>query len=433
MYTNQDRCLLCDSKDIEEVIDLGEQYLASQFPKINDTSGREDERTNNDSLGAPFNIPKVKLSVNFCEKCSFLQLSKIVSNNEMYGTFYGYKSSVNDTMFNHLKLYNKELISLLSFNINDNVLDIGGNDGTFIKFYNTHCCTGINKYIIDPTCEQFTTTDDVNYIPDYFCKSSINLLNKKFKVVTSIAMFYDVSNPIEFATDVYNILTEDGIWSLELSYALDIINNNIFDSICHEHLGYYNLKNLLYILDKANLMCIKIGFNKSNGGSIRLYAVKKNSIYFHYNEIFTNKKRELLDNEKSLYNKSCYFDFMNRCNIQIEKLHIFLKSIPPTKSIAILGASTKGNTLLQYANIDSNKVSFAVERNTDKIGRMTPGTNIHIISEKEAEKQKFDFMLVLPWHFKDEIISREQKFLERGGSLIFPLPNFEIYTLKKKL
>ena len=384
--------------------------MASRFPLENEKN----------------DVPVGPVVLVMCENCSLVQLKYIIDQYEMYENNYGYKSGISNTMRDHLKKYNLQLQSIVSLNSYDWVLDIGSNDGTFLKYYDK-----CNKVGCDPTGKQFELLySDINLISTYFNYNNIRSIFKfeKFKIITSIAMFYDLPDPIQFAKDVYKLLENNGIWSFEQSYALSMIEKNSLDTICHEHLEYYNIKNILDILKAADLKCIHISFNECNGGSMRFIVSKKES---EHQEINLDL---LLEKEKHLYKKETYIAWFNNCDKEISKTKEFIKLIKQLNdNIYIYGASTKGNTLLQYANLDSTIITFAVERNLDKLNRFTPGTNIPIISEEQMRQNPPKYMLVLPWHFKEEIVKREEKYLNNGGTLIFPFPKFTILTKKKRV
>jgi GDP-D-mannose dehydratase len=241
-------------------------------------------------------------------------------------------------------------------------------------------------------------------------------------------MFYDLPDPVQFAKDIYSILDESGIWTCEQSYVLSMLNTNSIDTICHEHLEYYSIHNVKKIADLSNFKIIDIKFNDCNGGSFRIYLAKKDSEYSEYEELGT-----LLENENEKISKEKYIKFVENCEFEIEKLKKFINTINKNgKKVYIYGASTKGNCLLQYANISEKDVPFAVERNLNKVGKMT-STGIPIISEETMRNSPPDYLLVLPWHFRNEIIERESEFLNNGGQFIFPFPNFEIVSTKKKV
>ena len=402
-------CRICKSENFTDVVNLGEQFLASRFPfkdEIND-------------------VPCSPVVLVMCNDCSLVQLKYTIDQPDMYEHNYGYKSSISNTMREHLKQYNSEVQSFVSIDENDWVLDIGSNDGTFLKYYGK-----CNKVGCDPTGKQFHSLyDGMNLIPNYFTYDNVRNVFKtqKFKIITSIAMFYDLPDPIQFAKDINSLLDDNGIWSFEQSYALSMIQTNSLDTICHEHLEYYNIKNILDILKSSNFKCINISFNECNGGSMRFIVAKTDS---SFNEI---NLQNLLEKEKHLYNSQTYIDWFVSCDNEIKKTKDFIKNVKDVGSnIYIYGASTKGNTLLQHAQLDSNFLDFAVERNPDKLNRYTPGTNIPIILEEEMRLNPPKYMLVLPWHFKDEIVKRESEYIENGGTLIFPLPKFTLVAKKNE-
>jgi hypothetical protein len=251
--------------------------------------------------------------------------------------------------------------------------------------------------------------------------------SEKFSVVSSISMFYDLPDPVQFAKDIHDILQDDGLWVFEQSYALNMIDQNSFDTICHEHLEYYNLRNIQDICSRAGMKIVDIAFNSCNGGSMRIYAAKQSSSYSTYTDL-----EALLIKESHLYDPVTYHNWMKSCEKEMEILRTFAHGCKENnQQIHVYGASTKGNTLLQYAKLDNSLLQYAVERNPTKVGKFTPGTNIEIISEETMRQNPPAYLLVLPWHFKEEIVERESEYLEAGGTLLFPLPNFTIVSKKK--
>ena len=238
-------------------------------------------------------------------------------------------------------------------------------------------------------------------------------------------MFYDLPDPFKFAKDVKSILDDNGIWHIELSYMPLMLNMNSYDTICHEHLEYYSLKSLKYLMDMVGLKIIKISFNDINGGSIAIDVAKKDSIY---REVSTKIKSILHVESKKKYNEiNTQKKFFLNCKKNKTLLVNLLKKLKKNNKIVYgYGASTKGNVILQYCRIKDNLINKIVEINKFKYNKYTPGTKIKIISESEAKLIKPDYYLVLPWHFKKNIIEREKKYLKKGGKLIFPLPKIQI-------
>jgi GDP-D-mannose dehydratase len=409
------RCRICQGGDFTDIIDLGYQIITSRFPKIEDPDP-----------------PSTRICLVQCRECSLVQLKYTVNACELYENLYGYRSGINHTMRQHLKDYNQELVSKVDLKDNDYVLDIGSNDATTLKCYSNR----LNRVGIDPTGKQFEDyyTDNIMLIPTYFTKSNIQDRfgsDVKFKLVSSISMFYDLPDPVQFAKDIHDIIDDEGIWTLEQSYLLTMIEKNSIDTICHEHLEYYGVKQIKNIMDRAGLKILYISLNDCNGGSFRIFVAKKNSKY----EEATDLVKQFLDREElaGIHHPETYELFMKTSDRQIELLKNFINTIKSNdKDIYIYGASTKGNCLLQYGNIGPECIQYAVERNPLKIG-LTTSTRIPIISEETMRSNPPAYQLVLPWHFRDEIIVREQQFLENGGQFIFPFPQFEIYSNKSKV
>lgn len=407
-------CRICDSKNLKIVISLGEQYITSRFPNYGD-----------------FSTPKTPIDLCICKDCRLLQLYQTTIQSELYEYEYGYRSGISNTMREHLKNYQEEILSIVKLNEGDVIVDIGSNDSTMLQYYSDK----LKRIGIDPTGNQFKEYyGDVELLPTYFTHQNfINIYgDTKCKLVSSISMFYDLPQPVQFAKDIYNILDNDGIWTCEQSYLLSMLKTNSIDTICHEHLEYYSLHQIKEIADRSNFKIIDIKFNDCNGGSFRIYFAKKDSSLYKENIYLINKilKDEI---EYGVHDYNIFKHFMDNCDNQINKLKKFIDVVNKNnKKIYIYGASTKGNCLLQYGNITENDIKYAVERNPKKEGKMT-STGIRIIMEEEMRKEQPDYLLVLPWHFKNEIIQRESDFLEKGGQLIFPFPEFEIIGSKPKV
>ena len=410
IYKKINSCRICKSKKLITIIDLKEQYLQGSFLK------KESPKTY---------LKKIPLKLILCKKCSLVQLQHTTNKNILYKNYW-YESGINFTMKNHLRDLVKE-VSKLFKNEKINVLDIGCNDGTLLNYYNKNC----SKFGIDPS--QITNKINkkkITLINDFFPlkKKSKLIFNKKFKIITSIAMFYDLDDPNIFVKEIKKYLDKNGIWIFELSYLIDMLKLKSFDTICHEHLEYYSLTCLEYLVNKNDLKIFKVSKNSINGGSIRCYVVhQENTNYDNIKNIKFLKK--LLDHEKKLqvHKRKIYDQFSLAINKLKKNLNIKINNIKKkNKTIFVLGASTKGNTILQFLGLNQKIIPYAIERNKLKVGASTIGTNIKIISESKGKTLNPDFKLVLPWHFKSEIIKREIHYIQNGGILIFPLPKLKL-------
>ncbi len=411
VYTEIDRCRIC-SANLEEILNLGEQAIASRFPK----EGEADP-------------PVAPLVLCICTgACKLVQLKHTVRPSELYTKEYGYRSGINSTMKTHLNRLVMEIQEIVDLNEDDIVLDIGSNDCTLLKYY-----TKGRRMGIDPTGLQFAEhyPRHIFLNPVFFSRAEYDKMSKeRARVVTAIAMFYDLPDPLQFCKDISNILRDDGIFVIEQSYLGTMIEQNAFDGICHEHLEYYSLYQIEYMAERSNLKILAVSKNECNGGSFRVVLAKKNSSVKENRksiDLFLEEERRLCLGERETYIK-----FMKRCTeIKNDLVRFLVNQKIRGKSVYVYGASTKGNTLLQYFGINCNLVSAAVERNPAKFGCRTPFTNITIISEKEMRRENPDFLLVLPWHFREEFLSREKEYLEKGGQYIFPLPKLEIVCGKR--
>jgi GDP-mannose 4,6-dehydratase len=407
-------CRICNSNELLDIVELKEQYITSRFPKYRD-----------------WTTSKVSITLCKCSICGLVQLKQSTIPSELYEHEYGYRSGISNTMKLHLNEYVKEILSKVELSENDVVVDIGSNDSTMLQYYSNK----LKRIGVDPTGTQFIEYyNDIGLIPTYFTYENFNQVypTLKCKIVSSVSMFYDLPDPVKFAKDVYNILDDDGIWTCEQSYLCTMIKTNSIDTICHEHLEYYALHQIKEIADRANFKIIDVKFNNCNGGSFRVYFSKKQSTKYEEATELINK---ILNEEIKLgiFENKLYENFISQCDFEVNKLKNFIDTINnDNKEIWIYGASTKGNCLLQYANLTENDLKYAVERNPKKIGKMTCSGS-QIISEETMRLSPPEFLLVLPWHFKNEIIQRENEYLERGGQLVFPFPNFEIISKKPKL
>jgi len=384
-------------------------------------------------LYGDFSTPKTSIILCRCQECGLIQLRETTNCEELYEYEYGYRSGISNTMRTHLKEYKEEICSLVKLEEGDVIVDIGSNDSTMLQYYG-------NKYRrigVDPTGKQFKQYyGEVELLPTYFTRDNFvnNFGELKCKMVSSISMFYDLPDPVQFAKDIHSVLDDNGIWTCEQSYILTMLRTNSIDTICHEHLEYYALHQVKDIADRAGFKIIDVKFNDCNGGSFRVYFAKKDSnLYQENTELINTILREEIEYGVMESSGKVYADFMKGCDLQVKYLKDFINTVNANgKKVYIYGASTKGNCLLQYADLGESYIKYAVERNPNKVGKMTC-TGIEIISEETMRESPPDYLLVLPWHFKNEILEREKTFLDAGGQFIFPFPHFEIIGSKPKL
>lgn len=408
-YTEIDKCRVGNEEDLEPVLNLGHQALTGVFP----SSPSED-------------VTVGPLELVWSPSSGLLQLKHSYTASEMYGDNYGYRSGLNQSMVEHLTNKISFLERLASPEPGDAVLDIGSNDCTSLKAYSTK---GLMRIGIDPTGEKFSKyyPDDVKLVPDFFSAAAFkSASDKPAKIITSIAMFYDLEDPIAFAKEIAEILAPDGVWHFEQSYMPSMLRLNSYDTICHEHIEYYSLKVVEKILDAAQLKIADVTMNNINGGSFAVTAIHKQNNSITQNTpviewMLAQEERMGLETLKP------YKEFEERVFRHREDLVSLIDAlVADGKTILGYGASTKGNVVLQFCNLSEKQIPAIAEVNEEKFGKCTPGTHIPIISEEEARAMKPDYFLVLPWHFKEGILRREAEFRSNGGKFIFPFPEIEI-------
>uniref|UniRef100_UPI004049B8A7 class I SAM-dependent methyltransferase n=1 Tax=Flavobacterium sp. TaxID=239 RepID=UPI004049B8A7 len=408
MYTEISKCRISKSQNLITVLSLGEQYLTGVFP------GNKSEK-----------ITKGPLDLVWCPDSGLLQMKHSYSLDEMYGENYGYRSGLNASMVAHLqqKIHTLEKLVLLSDS--DLVIDIGSNDATSLKSY-----SGNHKKVgIDPTGLKFKEhyTDDITLIADFF---TADKFIEKFgpmraKIITSIAMFYDLESPVDFIVDIEKCLADDGIWHFEQSYMPSMLRTNSYDTICHEHLEFYSFKVVKNMIESQGLRIVDVQMNDINGGSFAVTVCKKYAAHKSNTTVINWLLKQ--EDDIQLDTPKPYREFEERVFKHRKNLTELIKAlVADGKKVFGYGASTKGNVLLQFCGLTEKEIPYIVEVNPDKFGKYTPGTLIPIISEEEAKAMNPDYFLVLPWHFKNNILSREKEYIKKGGKFIFPLPEIEI-------
>jgi hypothetical protein len=403
-----EKCRISGSTHLVPVLSLGNQALTGVFPRNPDTK-----------------ITTGPLELVWCPESGLLQLAHSYDSGEMYGENYGYRSGLNASMVRHLTHKIEQLEKYAGLAPGDTVLDIGSNDATSLKAYKT---PGLNRIGIDPTGNKFREyyPSDVALVPDFYSAEAYRSVAKQdASIVTSIAMFYDLEDPIQFAREIAKVLAPEGIWHFEQSYMPSMLRLCSYDTICHEHIEYYSLGAVKKILDAADMRVLDVQMNAVNGGSFAVTAAHRGSARKANASVID----WLLDQEDrmGLYTPRPYREFEERVFRHRDDLVRLLNALRADgKRIHGYGASTKGNVLLQFCGIGPETIEAIAEVNTEKFGAFTPGTHIPIVSEAESRAMRPDYYLVLPWHFKEGILAREQEFRASGGKFLFPFPEIEI-------
>ena len=396
------KCRLCKNRKLKQIYNFGNHFVSNFVNKASITKG----------VKAPLNLV-------YCSNCKLLQLEHTAPQEIMYKKFYWYRSGVTNTMKIALKDIFLKVKKMSILKKGDTILDIGANDGTLLKYFKDD---GFNTIGCEPA-KNLTNElkKNCNHVINNFWnfKYLNNILNKhklkKPKIIMAIGMFYDLEDPSKFISDAAKSLDDDGVFIAQLMCLNSMIKENDLGNICHEHLEFYSYPSLKFLFEKNGFKIIKIEENEINGGSYRIFCKKnvKKSISYKEKTSLADIKKFIKRVEK---NKKTCLSFIKKCNNKGEKVFLY-------------GASTKGNTLLQYYGIDSKMISFASERSPEKLGKYTIGSGLKIISEKAARKLNPKYFFVMPYAFIKEFIIRENKWLEKGGKFILPYPNFKV--LKK--
>jgi hypothetical protein len=403
------------------IVNLGDHYVSDFIKSEADYENRK----------------KYSLDLELDETIGAAKLIDVPPSNTMWGKYW-YRSGINSTMTKELGNIVEEITSRVKLNQGDVWLDIACNDGTLLK----QVPNNLIKLGIDPADNSFVEESSkvATIVQDYFSYDSYQRTgygNKNAKVITTIAMFYDLLHPHDFIQDVCKILDENGIWVLQLSYTPLMIKQLAFDNICHEHAYYHSIRSFKKLFEQHNLKIVDCSLNDINGGSFRVYVQKKSAKLSSFGtsplrDVCNFRIESLLEYEKKYYDMS-NIDVWKNFQADIEALkHQTVSFIKEEKAkgkkICGYGASTKGNTLLQWFGLDHTLIDAIAERSPYKFGLKTIGTNIPILSEEEVRAMNPDYMLVLPWHFISEFVKREDEYLINGGKFIVPCPKFEIIS-----
>jgi hypothetical protein len=392
------KCRLCGGNFSNKIIKFQNQFV-SNFVGIDEiTSGI-----------------KVPIDLVVCETCTLVQQVYSAPQDFLYTQKYWYRSGVTDTMAKQLRDVVESCLSEVPLTADDVFLDIGANDGTMLSFLRNHFIT----VGIDPAKNLFGRLEQNcdHAFNDFWSADTFRKIQKDHKIknpkiITAIGMFYDLEDPLSFVSDIAAILSDDGIFVAQLMTLEPMLRQRDLGNLCHEHLEFYSYSSLKYLFEKSGLEIYKITENDTNGGSYRIFSRKFSTGSIEYGEAV------------GLNSLKKFKDDVDTIGVQLNELMNDLSNTG--KTVHALGASTKGNTILQYYELDHRKIKYASERSPEKYGLFTVGTGLEIISEEKSRKMKPDYYLVLPWAFSEEIIAREADHVMRGGKFIIPFPFLQV-------
>ena len=404
-YTVINKCRICYNDSVNEILKLEPQYIATTFV------------TNNENN--PMAKIKIPLTLILCTKCGLVQLKETVRPDLLYKNYF-YRTAINDTMKRDLQDVVNYAVENVKTEIDDVVVDMGANDCTMVSMYPDH----LKRFGIEPATniDWSNVNKSITVVNDYFSRDIVMRATngKKAKIISATAMFYDFDDPNVVTQDIKDILHEDGVCVIQVSYLLDTIRDMNFYDVVHEHLEYYSLKTINYLMERNGLKVIDATTNFVNGGSLRVLITHKDN-----KRPKSKRYQEILDEEEkwNLEELDTYVQYEQKIKDIIKKSREFIvNEIENGGAVIGLGASTKGNVLLQICRIGKDLLPYISDRNKEKVGLRTLGTDIEIISEEKARKINPSAMLVIPWNFKEEILSREQNFIQNGGKMLFLMP-----------
>lgn len=405
-------CRICTGTHLAPILDLGEQMLTGVFPRSRETA----------VTTGPLRLVKCMGEGG----CGLVQLAHSYDLGEMYGDNYGYRSGLNASMVRHLHAKVARVLSRVALRPGDLVVDVGANDGTTLGAYPE--AAGADLLGIDPTAAKFRQyyKPHVDLCADFFSAATLRQVRpgKPVRILTSFSMFYDLEAPMAFMQDVHDVLADDGVWVFEQSYMPAMLDALSYDTVCHEHLEYYALKQVKWMADRVGFTIVDIEFNDVNGGSFSITAAKSTSGMAESPDV----ARILADEAAAGYDTLAPFeDFAARTTRSRMGLRAFLDDARAAgKRVAALGASTKGNVLLQYCNVTPDDIAVVGEVNPDKFGAFTPGTWLPIRPEADVLAEGYDYLLVLPWHFRKHFLANPAY---AGRALVFPLPALDVVAV----
>ena len=415
-----EKCRVCGNTKLAPILSLGEMYVSNFFDKPDNAGG----------ICAP-------LELVLCNQndggCSLLQLKHTVDCEDMYRNYW-YRSGINKSMTDELNHIVNHCETVVPLKAGDYVIDIGANDGTTLRSYKNKDIKTIG-YEPALNLKEYNTVGTTKIIPDFFNHTAWQkeFGQAKAKVITAIGMFYDLDDPNTFVADIVKCLDDDGVFVIQMMYLPMALEKNAFDGICHEHLEYYSLSSLEFLLKRHGLEIFDVEMRENvNEGSLRT-LIRKTGKGHNLNVSAEGTKRlnDLRAKEKAmgLNDKPVYDALVSRILDAKKKcVDLIRKEVAAGKIVHGYAASTKGNTTLQFYGLGPKDIEAIADRNPVKFGKFTAGTCIPVISEEESRHRKPDYYFVLAWHFMPEFLQRESEFLKSGGKFIVPMPEFRVIS-----
>ena len=412
------KCRICQSSNLDKIFTLGNLAISDFLDKVDFDNEKR----------APLDLVICDPSIG---GCGLVQLKHTVSSDALYRNYW-YQSGINKTMTDELKNITDSIKKLNILKSGDLVIDIGSNDGTLLRSYDI---SGLITVGFEPAKNLYDKGSHGTYsiICDFFDEKIFyeRFGSNKARVITAIGMFYDLDDPNKFVSDIYNCLSDDGLFIIQMMYVPFAIERNAFDGICHEHLEYYSLTTLEFLLNNHSLEIVDVELRKNiNEGSIRFFIQKKMvptiNLAYPQQTLSVSKLRDA-EYLSKITDISTYRELFYRIeNAKLKTIEFILDAKKKGKIVHGYAASTKGNTTLQYYGLTDMLIDVIADRNPVKWGKYTSGSHIKVVSEEVSRAQNPDYYFVLAWHFLPEFLSREVDFVKKGGKFIVSMPEFRI-------
>lgn len=407
-YFHKNECRVCKGSDLEQILSLGEHPPVDNFIEV----GEEAEEK------------RYPLDVYFCNTCKLVQLLDVVEEDELFHGDYAYFSSASKPLVDHFNSYANDLKDRYEFVSDDLVVDIGSNDGILLQFFTDTCrVLGIepSANVAAAATEQGIETLD-GFFTEKMAKDIVES-HGQAKIISANNVFAHIDDIDEIARGVKVLLDEDGVFVSESHYVLDLIEHMEFDTVYHEHLCYYSVKPLCHFFERFDMEVCAVERVATHGGSIRVFARKKTGAPID------SSVQELLELEEheGLYSLTRFEDFQKDAEAVRDKLVSLVRGCKQEgKSVIAYGAPAKGNTLLNFCGFTADDIDFVTDTTEYKIGRLTPGSHIPVVSPDVLKTETPDYILLLAWNYRDFILEKESDLRARGAKFIIPIPNVEI-------
>jgi SAM-dependent methyltransferase len=397
-------CRSCGSTELSIFLSLGNLPLSDGFLEARQLVDNE---------------PRYPLDVAFCATCSLVQILETVPPEELFGADYPYFSSFTDTLLRHSEANVKERIAERKLGSGSLVVELASNDGYLLQYYQAD---GVPVLGIDPAPGPVAAAraKGIETLQAFFGLDFAKQLaaeGRRADVIHANNVLAHVADTNGFVAGIATLLKDTGVAVIECPYVKDLIEHGEFDTIYHEHLCYFSVTALRALFSRHGLYITRVVPLTIHGGSLRVFVEKQNRPEQSVHEYIESEQRLGLDR------LDYYADFSNRVNQIRTELNELLQGLKERKArIVGYGAAAKGTIMLNYVGIGQETLDFVADRNTHKQGRYIPGVRLPIASPERVLAEQPDYVLILPWNFKDEIMAQQAEYRRRGGKFIVPVP-----------